>query len=125
MLEEPVAVIHGRLVDDELEQLLQRAPEIGPGAKADGDEIVAVDGEIAQPVRRRQLLLQERLRRFEAADVAVLRAPVGEPVRDEIEGELVAVREQEAPRLPRRLRPVLVAIRMLAPARDSATDKPL
>src|SRR5690242_17982332 len=102
------------MLDNELEQLPEHTSDLGPRLQTELDEIVAADREVAQPVRARQLMLEERADVFEIARVTVLSAQVGEAHGDDVERELVAVLQEEAPRLHRRLRPVLCEVRVLA-----------
>ena len=75
-------------------------PSCGPRPEAELDQVVAVDREVAQPVRARQLPLDHRAKAREPLDLlhgrrlavaAALAEQVGLLVVDEVERELVAV----------------------------------
>src|SRR5438128_152092 len=95
MIEQALARVHSRIVGDLLQKLLQRSPERRSRSEAELDQVVAVDGEIAQPMRARPLLLEHRRELVELGRRPLLRAKVGTPVRDEVESEPVAVPKQE------------------------------
>src|SRR5207248_6587268 len=105
--EQLFARVEPRLIHDGVEQVVEDASELRPGPETEPDQVVAVDGEVAQPVRARQLLLRhfseagkrcDLLERRRLAFASALAEQVGVLVVDEIEGKLVAVAPQEAPR---------------------------
>src|SRR5438034_5081190 len=99
--EQPLLAVPARVVDDLVQETREHASELGPFAVAERQKVVAVHGEIGEPVRVRRLLLEQLgetqgSRQLRVVDV--LRLQVGPLVRDEVAGELVAVVAQEAPR---------------------------
>src|SRR5437762_727314 len=56
-LEQVLARVLRRVADHVVEERLQRAPDARPGLVADCDQIVAADGQVAQAMRARRLLL--------------------------------------------------------------------
>src|SRR5206468_6442181 len=99
--------VQGRLVDDRVEEVVEDAPELRAWLEAKLDQVVSVDGEVAQPVRARQLVLDHFTEGGEPFDLVERRrlsgaAALAEQVRvlvvDEVERELVAVAPQEAAR---------------------------
>src|SRR5437879_5192604 len=98
-----VARVRRRLFDDVVQQPLKDMSKLGPGTEAELEQVVAVDGEVREPVRALLLvpkclpepldLLEIRKRRLA---VLALAAEVGLLVVDELEGELVAVFREEA-----------------------------
>ena len=87
---------------------LERAAEIRPGQVSDPDQVGAVDGEIGEPVRARQLALDDRPERPRAsraargrAAVSALAAQVGLLVVEQIEHQAVAEARQQGARSQR------------------------
>ena len=105
--EQPLAFVQARVADHAGEQVLERRAERRAGLPAELDQVVAVDGELVEPVRAVELAherLVERGRAGRAPRGRVVRGSpacpeIGPLVRDEIERELVAVAVQEPSRL--------------------------
>src|SRR5205823_14221745 len=102
-----IARMQDRYVDNHVEKIEEDAPELRARIEAELDQVVPVEGEVAQPMRARQLVLDHRTEGGEPLDLVERRrlsgaAALAEQVRvlvvDEVERELVAVAPQEAAR---------------------------
>src|SRR5579862_309370 len=107
MSEQPFARVQRRIVDDGLQELPEDAAEPRAGLQSELDQLVAADGEIPEPVRARTLRLEHGREGVELGGGPSFRAQVCAAVRDEVEGELVAVEQEKPPSLARRARQVL------------------
>ena len=99
-----------RILDDVVQEVAQHASELGPGAKAELDQVAAVDREIREPVRLPPLGLEPLAEARELLEIldgrpepvrSGLAAVVGVLVVDELERELVAVLREKPPRAQR------------------------
>src|SRR5579884_1631341 len=123
---ELVAVVQRRVVDHHVEELSQRAAELGARLEAEPDEVAAVEGEVGEAMRAPTLLLDQRAKAIDLRKLVLaylLAEQVRAAVRCEVEGELVAVVPQEAARGGGVCRQVVGAERVLADDRDDAANE--
>src|SRR5579862_8194701 len=87
--EKHAALVQSRLVDDGLQQPVQRGAELWAGPEPELDQVVAVDGEIGQAMRARALALERLAETVEPLDVGDRRRRAARSRLAEIVGALV------------------------------------
>src|SRR5690349_2608477 len=78
-LQQLLARVERRVLDDSIEQPVKRSPELRAFAVAELDQVAAVDGEVLQAVRLRALLLEQLPQVSDGA--LVVDAPLASEVR--------------------------------------------
>ena len=98
-LEQSVTGVQRGIVDDGIEQCVERSSELGPLPVAEGDQVRPVDGEIREPVRLDAFLFEQTPQPRRGLDLVLsdlLAMEICLLVRDQVERKLVAVLAEEA-----------------------------
>src|SRR5919204_3405406 len=67
--EQVVLCISARILEDVVKKVAEHAPELGPGAKAERDQVVPVDGEVGQSMRLPALALEQLAKALEPLEI--------------------------------------------------------